>query len=261
MATDPTNRLSDDELADLARLVDGTLPEQRRAELEARVAASPELTQALAQQALAVDALREAGRRTGAPARLRADVERRRARSARRAPAMRLRGALASGVALVLAAALFLPSILSSGLSVADAAAFAAKPPTAGAPAGVAGTPQLLREDVDGVPFPNYEKKFGWAPVGERRDDRSGHGATTVYYRKAGRTIGYTIVGGDALGQPSDATVSKHGGVTYRTFRHEGRTVVTWRRGGHTCVLSAKAVSASELVALADWRGKGAIPF
>ena len=36
---------------------------------------------------------------------------------------------------------------------------------------------------------------------------------------------------------------------------------VTWERGGHTCVLSAKGVPATELVALANWRGKGAIPF
>jgi hypothetical protein len=261
MTPDPIDRLSDAELADLARLADGTLPADRRAEVEARVAASPELTRVLQQQAVAVDALQHAAHTTGAPARLRADVERRRRGSARRAPAMRLRGALASGVALVLAAALFLPSILSPGLSVADAAAFATRPAMAGAPAGVPGTPQLLREDVDGVPFPNYEKKFGWAPVGQRRDRKSDHSATTVYYRKGARTIGYTIVGGDALGQPSSAHVSKRGGVAYRSFRHDGRTVVTWRRGGQTCVLSAKAVSASELVALADWRGKGAIPF
>jgi len=40
---DPTHGLTDDELADLARLVDGTLPAERRADVEARVAASPQL--------------------------------------------------------------------------------------------------------------------------------------------------------------------------------------------------------------------------
>jgi anti-sigma factor RsiW len=43
MEPEPTNGLSDEQLADLARLVDGTLPADRRAEVEARVAASPQL--------------------------------------------------------------------------------------------------------------------------------------------------------------------------------------------------------------------------
>jgi hypothetical protein len=50
-------------------------------------------------------------------------------------------------------------------------------------------------------------------------------------------------------------------GVTYHVFRKDGRAVVTWERGGHTCVLSGKGVQDRELVALANWRGKGAVPF
>jgi hypothetical protein len=49
--------------------------------------------------------------------------------------------------------------------------------------------------------------------------------------------------------------------VEYRTFRDDGRTVVTWERDGHTCVLSSTEAPSAELLALADWRGKGAIPF
>ena len=66
---------------------------------------------------------------------------------------------------------------------------------------------------------------------------------------------------GDALDPPGDARRTKRGGVEYRTFRHDGRTVVTWERGGHTCVLSSERARPAELIALADWRGKGAIPF
>src|SRR4051794_31755563 len=71
-----TNGFSDEQLADLARLVDGTLPADRRAELEARLSESPQLASIVERQVAAVDALRETAD-AGAPARLRARVERR----------------------------------------------------------------------------------------------------------------------------------------------------------------------------------------
>jgi hypothetical protein len=125
----------------------------------------------------------------------------------------------------------------------------------------VPGTPQLLKKDVDGVPFPDYAAKFGWKPVGARTDDPKGRAATTVYYEKNGRRIGYTIVSGKALDPPSGARTVKRDGVTYRFFREGGRNVVTWERGGHTCVLSGDGVDPFQLFVLADWRGKGKIPF
>ena len=33
-----------------------------------------------------------------------------------------------------------------------------------------------------------------------------------------------------------------------------GRTVVTWREGGHTCILSTTGTSAAVLERLASWR-------
>jgi len=201
-----------------------------------------------------------------APARLRADVDRRReARAGRRGrPRVTLRqsvAGVAAAAAVVLALILVLPSGFSGAPSVADAAALAEKPPTQPAPGGVPGAPALLRTEVDDVPFPNYAAKFGWRPAGAREDDPSGREATTVHYQKGARTIQYTIVSGDALDPPSDARTTTRAGVEYRSFRHDGRTVVTWERDGHTCVLSAKAVRPAELLALADWRGKGSIPF
>src|SRR5512133_606047 len=77
MEPELTDGLSDDELADLARLADGTLPADRRAEVEARVAASPQLSSIVERQAVALDALGRTAN-TGAPARLRAQVDRRR---------------------------------------------------------------------------------------------------------------------------------------------------------------------------------------
>jgi anti-sigma factor RsiW len=265
MDTEPDNGLSDDELADLARLADGTLPADRRAEVEARVAASPQLSSIVERQGIALEALRGTAD-IGAPARLRADVDlRREARAGRRGrPRVTLRqsvAGVAAAAAVVLALILVLPSGFSGAPSVADAAALAEKPPTQPAPGGVPGAPALLRTEVDDVPFPNYAAKFGWRPAGAREDDPSGREATTVHYQKGARTIQYTIVSGDALDPPSDARTTTRAGVEYRSFRHDGRTVVTWERDGHTCVLSAKAVRPAELLALADWRGKGSIPF
>jgi anti-sigma factor RsiW len=266
MEPELTHGLSDDELADLARLADGTLPADRRAEVEARVAASPRLSSIVERQGIALEALRGTAE-IGAPARLRAHVDRRRGagragRGGRRRVMIRPSAAAVAAVAaVVLALILVLPSGLSGGPSVADAAALAEQPPTQPAPAGVPGAPALLRAEVDDVPFPNYAAKFGWKPLGAREDDPSGREATTVHYQKGARTIQYTIVSGDALDPPSDARLTTRAGVEYRSFRHDGRTVVTWERNGHTCVLSAKAVRPAELLTLADWRGKGALPF
>jgi hypothetical protein len=172
-----------------------------------------------------------------------------------------LGGAIAAVAAVALALVLVLPGAVSGGPSVADAAALAEQPPTQPAPAPVASTPQLLRAEVDGVSFPNYAAKFGWKPVGARRDDVGGRATTTVFYEKDGRRIGYTIVSGDALDPPADARTTERGGVEFHTFSVDGRPAVTWERQGRTCVLSGQAVPHTELVTLADWRGKGAVAF
>lgn len=262
MERDHPNELSEEQLADLARLVDGTLPPGQRAEVEARVAASPHLASIVERQGVAVDALRGTAE-AGAPVRLRSQVERRRARPSRAERGRRrlVIGGATAAAAVVIALALALPSALSGGPSVADAAALAARSPTRAAPGVTEEIPQLLRADVDGVPFPNYAAKFGWRPFGAREDDPSGRAATTVYYERGGRRVAYTIVSGDALEPPSDARTITRGGVEYRIFRDDGRTVVTWERDGHTCVLSSTTAGAGDLVALADWRGKGTIPF
>src|SRR4051812_29331629 len=126
MRPDSHDHLSEEQLADLARLADGTLPAERHAEVEADVASSPELSQAFATQAVALDALQNANRDTGAPAQLRAQLERRQTRGARPSSRARTwRGALAAGVAAAVALAVALPGFLSSSLSVTQAAAFA----------------------------------------------------------------------------------------------------------------------------------------
>jgi anti-sigma factor RsiW len=263
MEAEPIDELNEGELADLARFFDGTLPEDGRAEVAARVAASPQLTSIIERQGITFDALR-ATAEIGAPARLRGQVDRRRhgdptAPSGRRQVVFA--GALATAAAVALALVVILPGGASGGPSVADAVALSTKLPTLAAPGVVPGVPQLLRAEVDRVPFPDYAAKFGWKPLGARHDALSGRDATTVYYRRDRRTIAYTIVSGDALEAASGAPSTRHGDIVYRTLRYEHRTALTWERSGHTCVLSGSAVAPAELITLADWRGGGAIPF
>src|SRR4051812_23914391 len=107
-STDDTPR----ELAELTALADGTLDPARRGAAQARVDASPELAEALAEQRAAVLMLRTAAAEVGAPARLRAKIEaeRRSARPAARRWRLQLGSAAAGALAVAVATvALVLP--------------------------------------------------------------------------------------------------------------------------------------------------------
>jgi hypothetical protein len=91
-----------DESAQLAALADGSLPPERRSALEARVAASPELSARLAEQQRAVMLAMSASADVEAPAALRARIDAQ--RRPRHAPVSRrlvLAGAAATAVVLV----------------------------------------------------------------------------------------------------------------------------------------------------------------
>src|SRR4051812_22827972 len=115
MDADLTHGLSDAELADLARLVDGTLPRDRRAEIEARVATSPQLSSIVERQGIALDALRGTAA-YGASARLRAHVERRPARVSRAATSRRRRPVLGPAIAAAVCVAFALAVVLPRAL-------------------------------------------------------------------------------------------------------------------------------------------------
>jgi anti-sigma factor RsiW len=258
------SKLSAQEMAELVALADGTLPAERRAPLEARIAASPELQELLDRQRKAVAATRAAANET-VPASLQATVEDRvrskEARRPRRRP--RLVPGLALGGAVAAAAAVVLALVLTggpSGPTVADAARLASQPPSGPAPARVDDSKAKLTARVDGVVFPDFARTYGWRPVGVRQDEVEGRYAKVVYYRKGGERIGYVITAGSALPQPSAAKTIERRGVRYETLRVDGRPAVTWERLGHTCVLTG-ASSPSELVTLASWRGGGTLRY
>ncbi len=121
--------------------------------------------------------------------------------------------------------------------------------------------PKLLEAEQDGVAFPSWEKKFGWKTTGERADKLDGRSTTTVFYTKNGKTIAYTIVGGDSLKVPKGGRVTHREGTELKVIHRDARTIVTWQRDGRTCVLSGEGVPEPTLVKLAAWHGLGSVPF
>jgi Anti-sigma-K factor rskA len=102
--------------AELAALADGTLAADRRAALEARVAASPELADQLGEQRQAIALVRNASAAVEAPESLRARVEARRRADQRQPSARRLRLVIpATATAMAVAVVLF--AVIGSGNS------------------------------------------------------------------------------------------------------------------------------------------------
>jgi hypothetical protein len=191
-----------------------------------------------------------------APPRLRARVEEARARPGRRWLALP-----AVAVATVAAAAVAIALVVGGGAAgptVDDAAALALARPTQPAPAVNASDAQLVDARVANLTFPNYAYASGtWKAVGRRTDTLDGRAATTVTYRGPLGDVGYTIVDGDALPEPGDGQARwvERGGLRLAVLRRGDATVVTWRRGGHTCVLAGRTRPGMEerLLSFATW--------
>jgi hypothetical protein len=253
--------LGDREAAEIAALADGSLPPERRAALERRIAASPQLRVALDEQMRAIQAVRAAD--VGAPARLRAAVRaaRQRRRRSRLIPAPVAVGLGAGATTVALAAILALAGGGPTTPTVASAAGLALRAPSAPVPQHPPkGATTLPALHMDGVSYPNWYRRYGWEAVGLRSDRLQGRRVTTVFYDKHGQRIGYGVVSGGRLQVPRGATVTVRDGVTLHTFSLAGRPVVTWERRGHTCVL-AGTTDSGMLMELAAWKAKGAIAF
>jgi anti-sigma factor RsiW len=249
------------ELADLSALADGTLDPARRAEVEARIAASPELSGLYERERRVVEALHRARSTERAPEQLRARIEA--GRPTGRVVARRrlvygggLAGALA---AVALALVLLLPGGTPGAPSISDAASLAARGPTQGPPAPDPIHPEaVLHQNVGEVYFPNWGRSLGWRAVGSRTDRLGGHQAITVYYQWREDRIAYTIVSAPALAKPAAQSTWLHG-TELRTQTQDGRVVVSWYREGETCVLSGSGVTAGELQKLAAWKAPAGV--
>ncbi len=198
-------------------------------------------------------AVRETVAGVRAPTRLRASVA---AQRLQHTPARRRyvrRTALAAGAALLAVAAVALVVGLSgpatSGPSIAEAA-IAGLHPAGGAPPPSSGD-GYLRGSVDGVAFPDYTAAGGWRAAGMRRDRVGGRSMTTVVYARGRTRVGYVIVDGKALPVPGDAQARTYGGVPVHVLERGGAVIVTWRRGGHTCILAARGLPLEPLLEFA----------
>jgi hypothetical protein len=249
-----TNEVQQRILAELSALADGTLDHARHADVEARIAASPELSSLYERERRVVELLHEARSTDRAPASLRARIDAQRPpRPARARRRVGYGGAFAGALAaVVLALVLILPGGSPGAPSVSQAAALAGLGPALAAPQPDPTSPAKLETGVEEVYFPNWSDRFNSPATGERTDRLNGRMAVTVYYSWRGKELAYTIVGAPVLSTPA-ARVTTMGGIRLHTLTQQGRTVVTWRRAGHTCVLSATGVPAVVLQRLAAW--------
>jgi hypothetical protein len=244
-------------LAELTALADGTLDAERAAALRRQIAGSPELSRRFEREQLAVAALATV-REDRAPAGLRARIEGERRRRSRN-PLPRLgiawgTAAVAALAAAALALVLLLPAGAPGSPSVSQAASLALRGSAMAAPQPGGAIPgATLNRDVEEVYFPNWSKTFGWWAEGQRVDKIGGRKAVTVYYSRDGQRIAYTILSAPALKLPNTTTTNVNG-TNVQAFTLGERQVVTWRRAGHTCVLSGVGVSAAELSRLAAWK-------
>jgi hypothetical protein len=137
--------------AELAALADGSLAPERRAELEARVAASPELAARLAEQRHAVALARNAAAEVEAPVGLRARIEAQ--RGARRAPTRR-RLVVVAAAAVVVATSLTVFRSNTSGRYLHAALAPTALAPDARGEATLRRTSSGWRIELDARGLP-----------------------------------------------------------------------------------------------------------
>lgn len=202
--------------------------------------------------------------RTLAPPHLRDAIEHERERAAasarpaaRRRFGMLPRRLLATGGAL---AAVIVAIVVASGgrdgdPSVQRIAAVSRMAATASAPARVPGTtPARLNVAVEGLEFPDWQEQHAWRATGRRSDRVGGRAVTTVFYRNAkGATLGYAIVAGKALEGAAAGDDVVKAGETYRVAHDGGRTTVSWKQEGHTCVIDAPStVADAKLLELAS---------
>jgi anti-sigma-K factor RskA len=146
-----------EELAELAALADGSLPSERRAVLEARVAASSELADRLAEQERAVTLTRTAAAEVEAPAGLRARVEAQ--RRTRRVPVSRGLVAVGAAAAVAVVVVIGLAVFSSSSSETRFQAALAATPlaPGAKGEATLTKTSSGWRIELDATGLPRLD--------------------------------------------------------------------------------------------------------
>jgi hypothetical protein len=183
---------------------------------------------------------------------------------AERAPARARRPAAIrwglAGAPLLCAIAVVLIVVLSSvsggsPLTLRTAVALTMRPQTLSAPARNPHDRTELAANVEGVPFPYWEDRFGWRSTGERVDRVGGRTVRTVFYATSHHEwLGYAIVAGSPAPRVTGGVLIHRDGNSYRLTHEAGVEVVTWLRDGRLCVVAGHRVSSATLLSLASWR-------
>ncbi len=146
-----------------------------------------------------------------------------------------------------------------SPLTLRSTVALTMRTPTMAAPAPSPGSRTQLAANVEGVPFPYWEDRFGWRSTGERVDRVNGRTVRTVFYTDGHKQwLGYAIVSGTPAPSVNGGVLASRGGTAFRLLREDGTQIVTWLRDGHLCVVAGHGVSSATLLSLASWHGAGA---
>jgi hypothetical protein len=206
------------------------------------------------------DTIRVAAAAVRAPDRLRRELAGQRTRRTGR---RRTTEALAAAVVTALAAVLaFAPATGDPGPpSIVETARLALREPALPAPARDPRVPALLRASADGVRFPNYAHGgLGWRAEGQRHARRGGRELVVVSYGSSRHGhASYAIVGRPALRLAPGAPTVVRNGVRFAVLHDAGKTIVTWRRSGRTCVLVSRDAPAEALLRIAAWHPDGGL--
>lgn len=132
--------------------------------------------------------------------------------------------------------------------SVQSVAALANRQKNAPAPGVDTTNPERLNISISGLNFPTWENQ-GWKATGTLKTTFSGRKTTSVIYKtQRGDTVVYTIVAGSSLPVGVDTqTVTGNAGIQVASFQKNGLTVITWKRKGRTCIVSATTTPAVKL--------------
>lgn len=178
-----------------------------------------------------------------APAALRARL------AAGQAPARRRSGwepALAAAAVAAIAVSVF---------GIAGVRGNAARPTAASAVSAALSAPARGTEAAGGLgraapAFPDYGPE--WRRLGSASGQAAGRRLAVVTYGRGRRRVAYAIVAGAPLPWPGGAPRVTPGGAAVLAFRRDGALAVTWRRGGHTCLLASRDVPVAELLEFVD---------
>lgn len=252
------------ELETLLALTEDRAVEPEQRPVAGRLQADPACRRALERQREVVRALRGGGPFVppGLSARYSAGQAaarpHRRQRAFKRPP---LRTSLV-GVAAAVAALVVVVLLLGSPQSQPNAAQVAAiwtrsaSVPVAADPAD----PRQLDISFHGIVYPNYHDREGWHPLAARYDRIGGLRTATVLYATGARRAAYTVVPTTRLSVPVTATHLRAAGLSLTEFRSRDRWIVTFVKGGNTCVLTAAAPRERRwLIKLAIWNGGPAV--